>query len=87
MYVIIVYDIGVERVNSVCKFLRRYLNWIQNSVFEGGLTESELRKVKAQIKNLVSEDTDSVLLFIFSSPNLVQREVIGIEKAETSNIV
>lgn len=87
MYVIIVYDIGVERVNSVCKFLRRYLNWIQNSVFEGELTESELRTVKAEIKKRVKEDTDSVLLFIFSSPHLVQREVIGIKKAETSNIV
>lgn len=87
MYTIIVYDIGVERVNSVCKFLRRYLNWIQNSVFEGELTESQFREVRVQIKRRINEGADSVLIFIFSSPTMVQKEVIGIKKAETSNIV
>ncbi|OYT61981.1 CRISPR-associated endonuclease Cas2, partial [Thermoplasmatales archaeon ex4484_30] len=27
--------------------MRRYLNWIQNSVFEGELTESQLMEVKS----------------------------------------
>ena len=45
MYVIIVYDVNVERVNKVKSFLRQYLYWIQNSVFEGELTRSEFRKV------------------------------------------
>ena len=35
MYIILVYDIQVERVAKVCKYLRQHLNWIQNSVFEG----------------------------------------------------
>ncbi len=87
MYVIIVYDVAVERVNSVCKFLRRYLNWVQNSVFEGELTESQFRKVKAEIKTRVNESSDSVLIFIISSQSMMQKEVIGIKKAETSNIV
>lgn len=87
MYVIIVYDVAVERVNKVCKFLRRYLHWIQNSVFEGELTESEFRKVRAEIKRIIHEESDSVLIFILSSPTMVQKEVIGIKKAETSNIV
>ncbi|MBU4245979.1 CRISPR-associated endonuclease Cas2 [archaeon] len=87
MYTIIVYDIGVERVNKVCKFLRRYLHWIQNSVFEGELTESQLREVKAQIKKRVDESIDSIWIFIVSSPKMVQKELIGIKKAETSNII
>lgn len=87
MYVIIVYDVSVERVTKVCKFLRRYLNWIQNSVFEGELTESQFRKVKAEIKTRVNESSDSVLIFIVSSQSMMQKEVIGIKKAETSNIV
>lgn len=87
MYVIIVYDVSVERVNKVCKFLRRYLNWIQNSVFEGELTESQFRKVKAEIKTRVDESIDSVIIFIVSSQSMMQKEVIGIKKAETSNIV
>ena len=43
MYVIIVYDIKVERVNKVKSFLRQYLFWIQNSVFEGEASESEFK--------------------------------------------
>ena len=34
MYVVIAYDVNVERVNKVKKFLRKYLNWVQNSLFE-----------------------------------------------------
>lgn len=87
MYVIIVYDMGCERVNSMCKFLRQYLHWIQNSVFEGEVTESELREIRGQIKELIDDNADSVQIFIFSSPKMVQKEVIGIKKSETSNIV
>ena len=50
MYVIIVYDVNVERVSKVCNFLRQYLNWIQNSVFEGEITKAELLKIKKWIE-------------------------------------
>ncbi len=46
MYVLIVYDISVERVTKVHKCLKRYLNWRQNSVFEGELTEAQIEAVK-----------------------------------------
>jgi len=34
MYVIAVYDIGEKRVGKMLKLMRRYLNWIQNSVLK-----------------------------------------------------
>ena len=34
MYVLIVYDAGVERVAKVHKFLKGYLSWRQNSVLK-----------------------------------------------------
>ena len=39
MYVIAMYDVGQIRVGKMLKLCRRYLNWIQNSVFEGEITE------------------------------------------------
>lgn len=39
MYTIVVYDVGEKRVAKVCKYLRTVLQWMQNSVFEGELTE------------------------------------------------
>ena len=43
MYVILVYDIGEKRVGKMLKLCRRYLSWIQNSVFEGEISEVKLK--------------------------------------------
>ncbi|WP_297445890.1 CRISPR-associated endonuclease Cas2 [Desulfurobacterium sp.] len=87
MYVIVVYDVNVERVSQVCQFLRRFLHWVQNSVFEGELTESEFMKVKNGIKKLIKESEDSVRFYILSSEKYIKRETIGTEKSEISNII
>ena len=55
MYVILVYDIGEKRVVKMLKLCRRYLNWIQNSVFEGSLTEVMLQQLKAEAKEIIDE--------------------------------
>ncbi|HPO28372.1 MAG TPA: CRISPR-associated endonuclease Cas2, partial [Petrotogaceae bacterium] len=33
------YDIGEKRVSKVHKITKRYLNWVQRSVFEGEITQ------------------------------------------------
>ena len=86
-YVLIVYDIGVERINGVRQFLRQYLTWVQNSAFEGELSEGQLERVKVGIKKLIKGDEDSVIIFTASSKKWLQKEVIGIEKAEVSTIL
>ena len=35
MFVIMVYDVNQKRVAKVLKIARKYLNWVQNSVFGG----------------------------------------------------
>lgn len=45
MYVILVYDCGEKRVAKMLKLCRKYLNWIQNSVFEGEITEVKLKEL------------------------------------------
>ena len=86
MYVIVVYNIEEKRVSKVCKFLRLYLNWIQNSVFEGNLTESELKKIKKELKKIIHKDYDSILIFRMKDKRYVDKEVIGIEKVELTRI-
>ena len=54
MFVIITYDIKIERINRVRKLLRMYLTWTQNSVFEGKITESKLQKCLNEKNNLFS---------------------------------
>ncbi|MGQ9468452.1 MAG: CRISPR-associated endonuclease Cas2 [Nitrososphaerales archaeon] len=87
MYVIIVYDIAIERINKVRQFLKRYLTWVQNSAFEGELTEGEIEKIKLELKSMIKEDEDSVIFFISSSKKWINKEVLGVEKAEISTII
>jgi CRISPR-associated endoribonuclease Cas2 len=63
MYVIIVYDIKVERVNKVKGYLRTQLNWIQNSVFEGEVTPSELVGIKKNLKEIMNKNEDSIIIY------------------------
>jgi len=87
MYAVVVYDVSVERVNKVRQFLKQYLNWIQNSAFEGELTEGQLMELKIGLKKRIDENTDSILLFSVSSQKWLKKEVLGIEKSEISSII
>ena len=87
MYVLIVYDVEVGRVTKVHKFLKRHLHWVQNSVFEGELTEAQIETVKAGLSRLVDKEYDSVLLFTAREARWLAREVIGLERGETSNLL
>lgn len=81
MYVILVYDIGVKRVAKMLKLCRQYLNWIQNSVFEGEMTEVKLKELKHRAKQIMTED-DSLIIFTSRNEKWLEKEVIGKEKNE-----
>jgi CRISPR-associated protein Cas2 len=87
MYVIIVYDVNVSRVNKVCQFLRQYLNWVQNSVFEGDLSESQLEKIKIHLNEIIDPQQDGILIYTLRSEKLLNRESIGKIKADLSSII
>ncbi|RLF77769.1 CRISPR-associated endonuclease Cas2 [Thermococci archaeon] len=85
MYVIIVYDVAVERVNKVKKFLRQYLHWVQNSVFEGEVTLAEFERIKAGLADIINEDEDSILIYKLRS--MPKRESLGVEKNPIEDII
>ena len=87
VYVIIVYDVNVSRVSKVCQFLRQYLNWVQNSVFEGELSESQLEKIKIHLKKIIDPEQDGILIYILHSEKLLSRESIGKIKADLSFVI
>ena len=87
MYYIIVYDADVERVNKLHKYLKRYMNWIQNSVFEGELGDADYVAVKKQINKIIDKNTDSVLIFKFRDKYSFEKEIVGKEKNPVTNIL
>lgn len=87
MYIIIVYDVAQKRVNKVCKFLRQFLFWIQNSVFEGEVKESQLIKIKNGLRKLIKKERDSIIIFTFERPKWINKEILGKEKGQISQII
>ena len=80
MFVILVYDVDEERVARVLRKCRQYLYWVQNSVFEGDISPARLKRLKKELKDLINEKHDSVIIYEFGSTKYGRREVIGLEK-------
>jgi CRISPR-associated protein Cas2 len=87
MYVILVYDIKEERVARVLKTCRKYLNWVQNSVFEGEITEAKLTKLKMELKKIMNNEEDSVIIYKMRTTRYSDREIIGVEKGGEELII
>jgi CRISPR-associated protein Cas2 len=87
MYYIAVYDINEKKVGKALKLFRKYLNWVQNSVFEGNLTEAQLAELKDKAKKLIDPDSDSIIFYAVSDEKWIKRELIGKEKNPTDNFI
>ena len=87
MYVLVVYDVEVRRVGRIHKFLKRHLNWVQNSVFEGELTEAQIEEVRTGLGRLMNKDTDSVLIYTAREERWLEKQVIGRERGNTDNLL
>jgi CRISPR-associated protein Cas2 len=87
MYVILVYDIEESRVNKINKYLKRYLFWIQNSVFEGEITDAQYEILINKIKDMIDDSEDSVIIYKIRSEKIISKEIIGVEKSPTDNII
>ena len=87
MYVLLVYDIEQKRVAKVLKLCRAYLTWVQNSVFEGPITEGKLKELKKRLKLIIKTKKDSILIYEFSSEKAFKKEVLGEEKAPVDTFI
>jgi CRISPR-associated protein Cas2 len=80
MFIILVYDINVKRVAKVLKICRKYLYWVQNSVFEGDISKANFVKLKEELKKIIKSKEDSVLFYTFRTTKYSKRESLGIKK-------
>ena len=87
MYIILVYDMGEKRVGKMLKLCRRYLNWIQNSVFEGEISELKLKELKIEAQKIMDESYDSLIIFSSRNPRWLDKEIIGVEPNSLDNFL
>lgn len=87
MYLILVYDVEAKRVAKICKRLRQRLNWVQNSVFEGEVTEADFSRIRHDLAKLMDLTYDSVLFYRIDNPKGWSKEVLGVEKLSTETLI
>jgi len=87
MFMILVYDVGEKRVGKVLKICRKYLNWVQNSVLEGEISDAGFKKLKLELKRAINEQEDSVIFYILRTTKYSSRETLGIKKGGDEMII
>jgi len=87
MFIILVYDVNEKRVAKALKTCRRYLNWVQNSVFEGDITKARLAALKKDLKDVLYLKEDFVLIYQLRTTKYFKRETLGKEKKEITQFL
>ena len=87
MYVILVYDIGEKRVGKMLKLCRKYLNWIQNSVFEGEISEVKLKELTISAKSIMDIAEDSMIIFSNRTGYYMEKKIVGKERMKLDNFL
>ena len=93
MYVVLVYDISIKDhkgrriMRQVFKKCKEYLNHIQNSVFEGELTEGQVMQLKYELSELIRADKDSIIFFTSSKGDWLNKDILGLNKNAFSNLL
>jgi CRISPR-associated protein Cas2 len=82
-----VYDIDQKRVGKMLKLCRQYLNWIQNSVFEGELTDVKVKELLHKAKSIMNDETDSIIVFKSRQEKWLDKMVVGREKNSLDNFI
>lgn len=92
MYVILVYDIksddgGQKAWSKTFKTCKKYLTHIQNSVFEGEISESQLMKLRIELQKHIRGDRDSLIVFKSRNERWLPKEMWGVQEDKMSNFL
>ena len=86
MYMLIVYDTEKHNCVKLHKLLKRYLNWNQNSVFEGIVTEAQYFIIRQLLEEKRSPES-FITIYSLESDKILKREELGGCKGNVSNIL
>ena len=87
MFVIMVYDVGEERLSKVLSIGRRYLTWIQNSVFEGEISDANFMRLKDNLSKIIDKKHDAITFYILRTTAYLKKENLGVVKGEAQQYI
>ena len=75
-------------LKDTIQYIVAHLHHIQNSVFEGEITEAKLEALKIKAKKIMNEeDGDSLILFKSRNEKWLNKEIVGADKRPVDNIL
>lgn len=87
MFVAVSYDISEDkRRTKVHKILKSYGQWMQYSVFECCLTDTQYAKLRARLSKVIKPDQDSVRFYFLCACCQAKIERIGGEQVRDESI-
>ncbi|MGC5346972.1 CRISPR-associated endonuclease Cas2 [Streptomyces sp. AM 4-1-1] len=87
MYVVVVYDTLAERNPKILRTCRKYLHHVQRSVFEGHLSDAQLRRFQSNVESVLDLSYDNVLVYTFPPGATPQRLEWGAVEPAPSDIL
>jgi CRISPR-associated protein Cas2 len=87
MYLIMVYDVGVDRVTKVLKTGRKYLTHVQNSVLEGEITPNKFSRLQKELGEIIDKHHDTVMFYSFHSDKVLNKKRLGIATTDPNDTI
>ncbi len=87
MFVILCYDAASKRDPKIRKIAEKFLIPVQESVFQGNLTESKLKKLKGQLQSVIIPEEDRLRIYELDSGCPLHISQLGRKAGEESFII
>lgn len=86
MYYILVYDIANAKIlRKTLNICRKYLHWLQRSVFEGELGKVQFQMLISELKAVINKKEDSIVIFSIRNKEVFSKNNLGKSSDNTSN--
>ncbi|MEQ8757467.1 MAG: CRISPR-associated endonuclease Cas2 [Coleofasciculus sp. G1-WW12-02] len=87
MYVVVTYDISEDkRRTKIHSILKSYGQWMQYSVFECSLSDTQYAKLRSRLNKVIKPDQDSIRFYFLCGCCQGKVERIGGEALRDSSI-
>ncbi len=87
MFVILSYDIGEKRAGKISRIAEKYLQPIQRSLYQGFLSENQLKKLKEELYSCIDTESDSVIFYKMQNASYTSIDEIGVIRPTDANII
>lgn len=87
MFVILAYDVESRRVGKVMKIVKRYLNPVQRSLFQGFLTEKQCGRLKEELSGVIDPEKDEVILYKLPDARTIRVDALGTSELRETSIL